>query len=357
LDWLYRYDFDTLTLIAVWCLAGVLVTTVVLFFYAIGLRTATLIRNRRRGAFIRRWREVFAMAVINHDAAAALPLPVVHRHDETDLLEEWNRVRSLVDGKAIDNLIVLARRTAIRKIAVRKLHHGRLSSRILAVHTLGHLRDEGFRDEFLELVDHPHTVLSITAAEALIEIDPALAGSTIVPMLARRRDWPRDRVSVLLRRAGSERISEPVYRAIRSATDADKAYLLQFTRLVEPEVLDALVSDLLRENNDPAVLNAALKLVNGFSGVPRIAALLRHDVWFVRMQAAKVLGRVGQQEHLSLLLELVSDPEWWVRYRAAQSIASLPFLGPNRLRQIRAEQADPYASDILGQAYAEVGIA
>ena len=172
MDWLYRYDFDTLTLIAVWCLAGVLVTTVVLFFYAIGLRTATVIRNRRRDAFVHRWREVFAMAVINRDAAAALPLPIVHRHDETDLLEEWNRVRGLVDGKAIDNLIVLARRTAIRNIAMRKLHHGRLSSRILAVHTLGHLRDSGFQDEFLTLVDHPHTALSITAAEALVEIDP-----------------------------------------------------------------------------------------------------------------------------------------------------------------------------------------
>lgn len=357
MDWLYRYDFDTLTLIAVWCLAGVLVTTVVLFFYAIGLRTATVVRNRRRNAFVTRWREVFATAVINRDAAAALPLPVVRRYDETDLLEEWNRVRSLVDGKAVDNLIALARRTDIRTIAMRKFHHGRLSSRILAVHTLGHLRDAGFQDEFLELVDHPHTALSITAAEALVEIDPAFAGSTVVPMLARRRDWPRDRVSVLLRRAGSERISEPVYRAIRTADDADKAYLLQFTRLVEPEVLDALISDLLRENNDPAVLNAALKLVNGFSGVPRIASLLRHKVWFVRMQAAKVLGRVGQQEHLSLLLELVSDPEWWVRYRAAQAIASLPFLGPNRLRQIQAEQTDPYASDILRHAYAEVGIA
>lgn len=357
MDWLYRHDFDTLTLIALWCLAGVVVTAVILFFYAMGLRTATVIRNRRRNDFVQRWREVFALAVIDADAAANLPLPVVRRHDETDLLEEWNRVRALVDGKAVDNLIVLARRTAIRDIAVRKLRQRRLAARILGVHTLGHLREAAFRDEVLELVQHPHTALSITAAEALIDIDPASAGKTIVPLLAERRDWPRDRVSSLLRRAGSERISEPVYRAIRSADDADKAYLLQFTRLVEPEVLDALVTDLLRENNDPAVLNAALKLVNGFSGVPRIASLLRHKVWYVRMQAATVLGRVGQAEHLSLLLELVADPEWWVRYRAAQALASLPFLGPNRLRQIRAEQTDPYAVDILRQAYAEVGIA
>ena len=75
------------------------------------------------------------------------------------------------------------------------------------------------------------------------------------------------------------------------------------------------------------------------------------------MQAAKVLGRIGQQEHLSLLEALLDDREWWVRYRAAQSIASLPFLGPNQLRQLRRRQSDRFAADILQQAFAEVGIA
>ena len=75
------------------------------------------------------------------------------------------------------------------------------------------------------------------------------------------------------------------------------------------------------------------------------------------MQAAKVLGRVGEREHLALLQSLLDDPEWWVRYRAAQAIASLPFVGPNQLRAMRRKQNDPYARDILNQAMAEVGLA
>jgi HEAT repeat protein len=126
---------------------------------------------------------------------------------------------------------------------------------------------------------------------------------------------------------------------------------------VEPEVLDALVNDLIRESNDAGVLNAALKLVSGYGGVPRIAALTTHSVWFVRMQAAKVLGRIGQPEHLKLLEALLSDGEWWVRYRAAQAITGLPFLGPNQLRKLRLRQQDRYAADILQQSFAEVGLA
>ena len=53
---------------------------------------------------------------------------------------------------------------------------------------------------------------------------------------------------------------------------------------------------------------------------------------------------------------MLDDPEWWVRYRAAQSIVSLPFLGPNELRQLQARQTDRFAVDILQQSFAEAGL-
>jgi HEAT repeat protein len=214
-----------------------------------------------------------------------------------------------------------------------------------------------FREEIAQLLKEENTALSITAAAALVDIDPDFAIRLFVPMICGRRDWPKNRVSVLLRDAGSDRVSEPLFRAIRSASNEDKTYLLQFARLMESETLDAMLSEIIRENNDAGVINAALKIVRGYHGVPRIAALTQHDAWFVRMQAAKVLGRIGQQEHVSLLEALLADREWWVRYRAAQAITRLPFLGPNSLRRMRKRQTDRYATDILQQAFAEAGLA
>lgn len=357
MEWLLRTDFDRLTEIALWAIAGVLVTTLVLFVYTIGLRVATMAAKQRRKNFLARWRDVFASAMLDAKTAAELRLPFVRRSDRIDLLEEWNRTRSMVDGTAVDNLITLAHRTRIPKLAHKRFRSRRMRSRILAVQTLGHLRETSFRDQIAELLEEENTVLSITAAAALVDIDPDYALGLIVPMISKRRDWPKNRVSVLLRDAGSERISEPLFRAIRSAENEDKTYLLQFARLMESETLDAMLGDLIRESNDAGVLNAALKIVRGYHGVPRMAALTQHEAWFVRMQAANVLGRIGQQEHVSLLESLLDDQEWWVRYRAAQAITRLPFLGPNHLRRMRLRQSDRFATDILQQAFAEAGLA
>lgn len=357
MEWLFRSSFDTATTFALWSIAAVLVTTVVLFVYTMGLRVAMLASNERRQRFLRVWRDVFAGSMLSAEFAADTKLPAMRRGDRIDLLEEWNRACSIVRGSATESLIVLARRTGIPDLAKNLLDKRRIRSKILAAQTFGHLRDRSQRSEISELVHHESTALSITAAVALVEIDPDYGISIIVPLIEKRRDWPKNRVSILLRIAGSSRISEPMYRAIRSADPHAQTYLLQFARLIEAEVLDALIDDLIRSSNDPGVLNAALKLVSGTRSVPRIASLTHHDAWYVRMQAATVLGRIGQQEHLSLLEALLDDREWWVRYRAAQSIASLPFLGPNQLRQLRHKQTDRFAGDILGQALAEVGLA
>lgn len=357
MEWLFRSEFDAVTTAALWSIAGVLVTTVILFVYTMSLRIATLAGNRRRARFVREWRNIFAAAMMSSDTASNCSLPRLRRADRTDLLDEWNRARSMVEGTAAENLIALAGRTNIPALALGMLNKRRIRPRILAAQTFGHLRDRQRRDDIRELLDHENTALSITAAVALVEIEADFAVPIVVPMIEKRRDWPRNRVAIMLRLAGSERISEPMYRAIRSADNEGRTYLMQFAQLVEAEVLDALVDDLIRDSNDPGVLNAALKLVSGYKGIPRIAALTQHDAWFVRMQSAKVLGRVGQEEHLSLLESLLDDREWWVRYRAAQAITALPFLGPNQLRSLRNRQTDRYAADILQQSYAEAGIA
>lgn len=42
-----------------------------------------------------------------------------------------------------------------------------------------------------------------------------------------------------------------------------------------------------------------------------------------------------------------------VRYRTAQALARLPFINQDRLKAIQAEQANPFARDMLAQVIAE----
>ena len=203
----------------------------------------------------------------------------------------------------------------------------------------------------------PNGILSVTAAAALVDIDADLALRRLVPLIAVRRDWQRTKVALFLRGAGSERISEPLFRAIRSSNSDDQRYLLKFASLANTTVLDAIAEDIIRISRDPEVIAEALWLFSGHTGLPRIDAFAKHETWYVRLKAAQILGRAGQKKHLPLLELLLTDQEWWVRYRAAQSIVSLPFLGPNGVRQLYEKQTDRYARDMLQQVAAEAGLA
>ncbi|HKL62077.1 MAG TPA: HEAT repeat domain-containing protein [Woeseiaceae bacterium] len=357
LAWLFDTAYETQVRAALWSTLAAGLATAVLFAYTLGLRFATVIGARRRRHLVARWRGIFATAVLSRADAEGELLPRIRRHQHSNLLEEWNRARDTVEGSAADNLIILADRLGLARTARGLLRSRRLSARLLGVQTLGHLRDADSRAEIAALVASPNTALSITSAVALTEIDAARAVEKLVPLITARRDWPRTRVSRILRKAGSARVSEPLYRAIRSGDDDEKIYLLQFAPLAEAEIVDALCDELIRTTHHPGVLTAALKQVSGHTGVPRLASLARHEAWYVRMQVAKVLGRIGQMEHVSLLASLLDDPEWWVRYRAAQSLVRLPFLGPNALRDLRERQEDRYARDMLEQAMAEAGLA
>jgi HEAT repeat protein len=73
----------------------------------------------------------------------------------------------------------------------------------------------------------------------------------------------------------------------------------------------------------------------------------------VRMQAAFALGRLGLPEDIWALLPLLSDADWWVRYRAAQSLFTLVRGESSTLAVLRAKVRDGYGREMLDRVVAE----
>jgi HEAT repeat protein len=73
----------------------------------------------------------------------------------------------------------------------------------------------------------------------------------------------------------------------------------------------------------------------------------------VRMAAARAIGRIGNREELSVLLQLLPDPVWWVRYHAAHGLVRLEGLQPHELQALQDGARDSFAADMLSQALAE----
>jgi len=337
---------------ALWATIAAIAASVLLLLYTIELRIQSRFRERRRARVHAYWRAVIAKAMTGDGEVPPL-LPRRHRQE---VLKLWNYTRSMIEGAAADRLIALADQLGLREFARSQAQHGLLGRRLTAIQALGHLRDaESFR-EVLAATDDDNPLVAITAAEALAEIDPARAVEALIPKLAAHRDWPRTHVFRLLEKAGSVAVSEPLYRCVRAASDADAAYLLQFAEIAEFDVRDAMAAELLSSRSDPELLAAALKVASGYGAVARLDELLDHPAWYVRMQAAALLGRIGNAADTQRLEKRLSDREWWVRYRAAKALVRLPTLTRSALEEIRSRLRDPYAHDVLEQAMAEAAI-
>lgn len=333
------------------------VLTVVLFLYSLGLRAAHILHDRDLERLRIRWWPIIARATMTDELDKKTDLRALRRGSRTKLLREWCRFRALVRGSSSRSLELLAEELGLRRVARRLLCRRSTSAKLLAIQALGFLRDLESWDEIEVLLGHKNITISITSATALVHINPTEAISLLMPMIGKRPSWPRTQIGRILNLAGPDAVTGPLCRAIESADSDEGVCLLQFYESAFTNDIDSLVVQLLTTRSEPALVAAALKSVRGQLPKKMIEGLAKHNVWFVRMQAANLLGRFGRREDYRILEPLLSDTEWWVRYRAAQAITKLPFLGPNALRKLRDRQQDPYARDILHQALAEAGMA
>ncbi len=355
-DFPFASGFSAPVSVALWMTIASVAASLLLLLYTLELRLRRRIRERRRAGVVAHWRAVIADAVTGAERSVAPVAPKLRRGERQEFLRLWVYTRSMLDGAAAERLIALARGLGLTEFVRLQASRAHLGTRLLAMQAQGYLRDADSFAALAAATDDANTLVSITAAEAVAAIDAARGVALLIPKIALRRDWPRAHVFKVLQRAGSAVISEPLYRSIRAAGDEDAAYLLQFAEIAEFDVRDALAIEVLRSATDPELVAAALKIATGHSPVPRIDEFLAHPTWYVRMQAAKLVGRMGRTEGAGRLEKLLADEEWWVRFRAAKALVSLPGMSATELEQIRMRVHDRYARDILGQAIAEAGI-
>ena len=311
--------------------------------------------ERRRDAVIAFWRPLLARIALEGEEPAALPR--LRRRELPHLMEEWNALHDSLKGESAERLNALAPRLGFDVAARRQLHAGGISDRILAIRTLGHLRDASSWRALQEQLVSDNALVSFYAAAALVAIDATRAMPGIMRELSERESWPAEAMAHLLTDAGTEIAREPV-RALMLALAADKVPpLLPWLAHVDAVLGSEIAVTLLRRHPEhEGIVSAALPVVQDPALLPELARHAGSASARVREHFAETAGRLGGLDQEPVLRRLLGDRVWWVRYRAGQGLLKLTGMNDARLDALRAGLEDPYARDMLDQVRAEAAL-
>lgn len=310
------------------------------------------VRLARESAVVQaRWRPLLARAALGDSLDE--PLPGLRRSERADVLRVWNQLQDGLRGSAHAGLNRLAERLGFHADACRWADRGGLAQRALGLATLGHLGHEEDRGRLLAAMADARSPVSLAAARALLQIDARAAAPAVLDQYLGRPDWPAARLGTLLREAGAEAVTPALIGLLPGLAGEAQLRLLPLLRFAESSQAAATLHRLVERSEDSQVLSAALRQLHGPDALPRVRALARHADALVRSAAALALGRSGSSADRALLLVLMADRDWWVRYRAGQALLALPGTDEAALAALRRGLADRYARDMLEHVCAE----
>ena len=292
--------------------------------------------ERRRRNMVAVWRSLLAESL----SEAPATLPSIHPRDHVPFLYLWNSLQESIKGDASGQLNDVARRAGMDTVAVRLLHTGRLRLQLLAVATLGHLKEASVWDELVRLAHADNAFLAIEAARAMVRIRPKAAIPLLVPLISARIDWSPLKVMALLNEAGADLVATTLALATVSAPPRIAARLIRLLASLRSPYALPIIRQFMNEQK-PAedVIAASLSFFGECSDpqdLPMVRDHLTHPTWYIRVQAATALGKIGLEEDEARLIGLLGDSYWWVRYRAAEALSNLPSMTEAKMAEVQA---------------------
>jgi len=337
---------------ALWAMIVIIVLTVIIFLQIVGIHTFRIIKKHYSDRFLNTIRPL----VMEYITGASTELPSIKRSHLYEFLRFWNNLNDSLRGEMRESLVRLAYEVGLDKAAVRMLGKGNIRKRFMAVATLGHMRDDSAWEDLKLMLSEKNSYLSYSTARAMALINPEAAIELIIPMMTSRPDWAAFNMSGILKAAGTEAISVPLAQAALDASAEDSIALLKYFDLIDYSSAKRVINELLESAVVEEVISSCLKFLRDPEALHIVRKYTMHDCWFIRVQSAAALGRIGTEDDKYRLIEMLSDKEWWVRYRAAKALEKMPFISLEEVKRIQADHHDRFSRDVLMQAIAESGL-
>lgn len=327
---------------------GALALTLLLGAQIVYLRMALRRRERLEKSVIAKWRPLLmaALADVPPDTLPSLP----HR-ERLPFLRLWLHLHLSVRGEASEALNEVGYRLGCDGIARELLRDGNRAERLLGVLVTGHLRDRSAWEDIMQLAAEPDGATSLQALWALVQADADKAMREMMPVLLRREDWALSQVANILQDA-----QDTCTRYLSDTLmQLEPEYLVRALHLAEALRVTIPAAQLatLLHGDDTELVIAALRLAQAPVLLDDVRQRLAHPEWRVRVHASKALGRIGDRSDIARLQGMLGDPQWWVRYRAAQALVGLPFMQAGEVEALVSASGDRFAADMLRHVLSE----
>ncbi|MDE2252497.1 MAG: HEAT repeat domain-containing protein [Gammaproteobacteria bacterium] len=345
-------DAAPIVRLAFWLGIAVMAMTVLMLAVTLTMRRAALRRRRIHDQAVARWRPL-VQAQPQPDAVA---LPELNARELSGFIRVWNEAHEPLRGGSTQNLARIAGELGLEALLHPFLQARSFHDRVVAVIALGHVRSASSFARVSAFLDDHSPIMSLCAARALMQIDPRRGVLELVPRIVARADWSQGSIAAILQECAESAVAEALTEATLRANPADQPRLLRFLAGVSPGGAAPIIRARLAAADDEEMISTCLQVIANPADLDCVRPLLEHPRWHLRMQAAVTMGRLGVPGDEQRLVRMLTDRQWWVRYRAARALAGLAFVGRERMRAIQQAQTDAYARDIIEQVLAERAI-
>lgn len=346
---LYAITSDPLLSVVLWTTTILAIAATTVTIRVGSLRSRQTRHAEQESLIVARWRPHLLETV----DAVPDQLPRVKRAEWFVFLILWNQFHESIKGAARQRLKALALRLRLDAAARDLLNSNSADNRLVAVTALGHLGDKGSWNIVEEVVQSRNSLLSMAALKSLFLIDASRAVDVLLSSLGARSDWPTAQLKTIVAEADSSIVSEELVRGAGIAMPAELPRLIALMDSADATLAKGLLRALLRTSKDTEVLVACLKSRHLSKDLGLLTPLARSTSWQVRTQLARALGSIIARGEEHILIAMLSDDVWWVRFRAAQSLARLSFLSKEELWRLRSILNDRFAKDILDHVVAD----
>ena len=235
----------------------------------------------------------------------------------------------------------------------------RWQTRLHAAERLGYLGDDSSLPALMTALRDDVVGVRFAAARSLIQLGCDEAVEPILSSLDIPGEVSQRRVAEIISSLGPQAI-DPILNVMNGPgyDDASLSIAARVAGILRSERAVTSLSHLLKHQVANVRLNAirSLASIGDHSVIKDIASLGEDPSWEVRSSVMAALGKLNASDNIPLLLQGLSDQEWWVRQNAGYALMAIGGQGITALKNAADHHTDAFGRDMSHQILQQNGL-